>query len=391
MSPRPSRITLEPDPLDEEQRALRSSITEFASRELGRDLQRRDHEGSPDPAEWQACARLGLLGLPVPAEYGGVGASATTIAGALEGLGYGCRDNGLIFSLNAQMWACELPLIHFGTHEQKQRWLPGMCDGSILAAHAMSEPGSGSDAFSLRTAAERVAGGWRLRGSKTWVTNSPAADLFIVFATTDPKLGFAALCAFAVERGTEGLDVGTGFSKMGLRTSGLGEVFLDDCVVPDDALLGEPGSGMAIFNTSMRWERSLILAASVGSMRRQLEGCLDHARERVQFGAPIGSFQGVSHKLADMRLRLQTAHLMLYRMARLLDEGRATDLDAAMTKLHLSDALVHNSLDAMQVQGASGYMAETGVEREVRDALGSRIYSGTSEMQRNVIARHLGL
>jgi hypothetical protein len=393
MSPSAPRgaITLLPDPLDEEQRSLQRSIVDFAQGELGRDLDRRDHEGTFPREDWLKCAQLGLLGMPVPPEYGGLGVSATTIAAALEGLGYGCADNGLIFSLNAHMWACEMPIVHFGTEEQKRRWLPGLCDGSTIAAHGMSEPESGSDAFSLRTTATAVDGGWVLNGSKTFVTNAPDSDLFIVFATTDASLGFMGLCAFVLERGTPGLEVGAPFSKMGLRTSHLSELFLSDCRVAADALLGEPGGGMAIFNSSMRWERSLILAAAVGTMRRQLERCLAYARERVQFKAPIGSFQAVSHPLADMRLRLQTSHLMLYRIAALLDAGTATDLDAAMTKLHLSEALVKSSIDALQIHGGSGYMTETGLERDVRDALGSRIYSGTSELQRNVIARHLGL
>lgn len=393
MSPSTSQstIALLPDPLDEEQRSLQQSIITFAQSELGHDLERRDHEGLFPREEWLKCAQLGLLGMAVPAEYGGLGASATMIAAALEGLGYGCRDNGLIFAINAQMWACELPIVHFGTDEQKRRWLPGLCDGSSIAAHGMTEPESGSDAFSLRTIATPVDGGWLLNGSKTFVTNAPDSDVFIVFATTDRSLGFGGLCAFVLERGAPGLEIGPAFSKMGLRTSHLSEMFFSDCHVGADGLLGEPGGGMAIFNSSMRWERSLILAAAVGTMRRQLERCVAYARERVQFKAPIGSFQAVSHPLADMRLRLQTSHLMLYRIAALLDAGTATDLDAAMTKLHLSEALVKSSLDALQIHGGSGYMTETGLERDVRDALGGRIYSGTSEMQRNVIARHLGL
>jgi alkylation response protein AidB-like acyl-CoA dehydrogenase len=178
---------------------------------------------------------------------------------------------------------------------------------------------------------------------------------------------------------------------MGLRTSHLSELFFSDCAVPTEALLGEPGGGMAIFNNSMRWERSLILAPAVGTLRRQLERCVAYARERRQFGASIGSFQAVSHRIAGMRLRLETAHLMLYRIAALLEEGSATDLDAAMTKLHLSEALVQSSLDALTIHGGYGYVAEGGLERDVRDALGGQIYSGTSDMQRNVIARHLGL
>jgi alkylation response protein AidB-like acyl-CoA dehydrogenase len=384
-------IALLPDPLDDEQRSLQQSIVAFAQGELGRDLDSRDHEATFSREDWRRCAEIGLLGMPVPSEHGGLGLSAITIAAALEGLGYGCADNGLIFSINAHTWACEMPLVQFGSEAQKQRWLPGLCDGSLLAAHGMSEPESGSDAFALRTAATRSPDGWVLNGSKAFVTNAPDSDLFIVFATTDRSLGFAGLCAFVVERGTPGLEVGPPVSKMGLRTSHLGELFFDECHLPDDALLGEQGGGMAIFNSSMRWERGLILAASVGTMRRQLERCVAHARERTQFGAPIGSFQAISHRLADMRLRLQTSHLMLYRIAGLLDAGTASDLDAAMTKLHLSEALVQSSLDSLQINGGGGYLTESGIERDVRDALGSRIYSGTSEMQRNVIARHLGL
>ena len=389
--PAAASIALLPEALDEEQRALQRSIVEFAAAELGHDLERRDRDGAFSREEWRKCARLGLLGLPVPVAYGGVGASATTTAAALEGLGYGCSDNGLIFSLNAHMWACGHPILRFGSEQQRRRWLPGLCDGSLIAAHGMTEPESGSDAFALRTTATPADDGWVLNGSKTFVTNAPDSDLFVVFATTDRALGFAGLCAFVLERGAPGLAIGPPLSKMGLRTSHLGELFLDDCHVPANQLLGEPGGGMVIFNSSMRWERSLILAAAVGTMRRQLERCLAHARQRRQFKTPIGSFQAVSHPLAEMRLRLQTSHLMLYRIAAMLDADTATDLDAAMTKLHLSESLVQSSLAALQIHGGTGYVTESGLEREVRDALGSRIYSGTSEMQRNVIARHLGL
>ena len=380
-----------PDPLDEEQRSLQRSIIAFAQRELNKGLRERDHDSTFSRESWLKCAQVGLMGISVPQEYGGAGADATTIAAVMEGLGYGCEDNGLIFALGAQTWACVHPIIRFGSEHQKKRYLPGLCGGSLIAAHGMTEPGSGSDAFSLATTATAVDGGWILNGSKTFSTNASESDLFVVFATTDRKLGFAGLSAFLVERDAQGLDVGRPFPKMGLRTSHLGELFFSDCEIPSEALLGSPGAGMAIFNSSMRWERSLILAPAVGTMLRQLERCTAYARERFQFGQPIGSFQAVSHRLAEMKLRLETAHLMLYRVAALLDAGTATDLDAALTKLHLSESLVQSSLDALQIHGGSGYVTETGLEREVRDALGSRIYSGTSEMQRNVIARHLGL
>jgi alkylation response protein AidB-like acyl-CoA dehydrogenase len=384
-------IAPRPDLLDEDQRALKRSVAEFARGALNAGLEERERDSAFPREQWRRCAAVGILGLPVPEQYGGVGASATTIAAALQGLGYGCADNGLIFSLNAQMWACELPIVTFGTEEQKRRYLPRLCDGSLIASHAMSEPGSGSDAFALTTTVRDTGDGWVLNGSKTFASNAPESDLFLIFATTDRSLGFAGLCAFLAERDAPGLTVGRPFSKMGLRSSHLSEVFLSDCRLPRDALLGSAGGGMVIFNSSMRWERSLILAAAVGTMERQLERCLRYAREREQFGSPIGAFQAVSHKLVDMKLRLETAHLMLYRVATLLDQGTASDLDAALTKLHLSESLVASSLDALQIHGAAGYMTESGFERDVRDALAARIYSGTSEMQRNVIARNLGL
>jgi len=379
------------DPLDDEQTTLQRSVVEFARGRLNSDLISRDRDGTFSRDIWRACAEIGLLAMPVPSEYGGLSLSAMTVAGALVGLGYGCADNGLIFSLGAQMWACEHPIVQFGTEEQKRRYLPALCDGTLIAGHGMSEPDTGSDALSLASTAVRDDEGWVLNGSKTFVTNGPEADLFVVFASVDRTLGFAGLSAFLIERRTPGLDVGPPFSKMGLRTSHLGELFLSDCRLGHDALLGEVGAGMAIFNNSMRWERSLILAPAVGTMRRQLERCVSYCRGRRQFGSSIGSFQAVSHRLVEMKLRLETAHLMLYRTASLLDAGTATELDAALTKLHLSESLVASSLDAVQIHGGYGYMTESEIERDVRDALAGRIYSGTSEIQRNVIARYMGL
>jgi alkylation response protein AidB-like acyl-CoA dehydrogenase len=310
---------------------------------------------------------------------------------ALEALGYACTDNGLVFSLNAQMWACETPIVHFGSEEQKQRYLPGLCDGSILAAHGMSEPESGSDAFSLSTTATKTDGGYVLNGSKTFVTNAPEADLHVVFATIDRSLGFAGITGFLVDTGTPGISVGKPLSKMGLRTSPMGEVVLESCEVPDDAVLGEPGSGMAVFNTSMTWERSCILASTVGSMERQLERSIAYAQERKQYGQPIGRFQAVARMLVDMKVRLETARLLLYRLGWLLDSGRSAVLDSALVKLYLSESYVKSSLDALQVHGGYGYMTEYELEREVRDAVGSRLYSGTSEIQYTIAARSMGL
>jgi alkylation response protein AidB-like acyl-CoA dehydrogenase len=374
-----------------EQATLYREVLAFAREALDGDVVRPDREGAFQRSAWQRCAEFGLQGLPIPAEYGGLGADATSMMLALEALGYGCEDNGLIFSLNAQMWGCASPIVDFGSEEQKRRYLPGLADGSLIGADAMTEPGSGSDAYALKTSAEARGDTYVLNGSKTFVTNAPIADVFVVFATTDPQRGFAALCAFLVDRDTPGLSLGSPLHKMGLRTSPMSEVFLDDCEVAADRMLGRPGGGMAVFKSSIDWERACVLAASVGTMQRQLERSIAYARERKQFGKPIGKNQAVAHRIVDMKVRLEAARLLLHRLGWLIDEGRSSPLDAALTKLFLSESFVASGLDAMSIHGGYGYMTEYELERELRDAIGSRAYSGTSDIQRNVVASGLRL
>ena len=371
----------------EEQRALREGVIRFAQGELGKS------DGSPRwfSEAWRNCASFGLQGIPVAERYGGAGADMLTTVAVLEALGYGCDDNGLIFSLNAQMWACQYPIEQFGTEQQRAAYLPRLCDGTLVAAHAMSEPGSGSDAFALTTTAVPDGDGFRLSGSKTFVTNAPVAGLFVVFARAPGTNGFAGLSGFLVERETPGVEVGPPFEKMGLRSSPMGELFLDDCYVPTSAVLGRRGRGMTVFTAAMDRERSMILASSIGTMEREVERSVAYARERSQFGQPIGRFQAVSHRLVQMKLRLETARLLLYRLAWLIDSERPNGLDSALVKLHLSESAVSTSLDALQVFGGYGYMTETGLEAQVRDALAGRIYSGTSDIQRNLAAWHMGL
>jgi alkylation response protein AidB-like acyl-CoA dehydrogenase len=377
--------------LTPQQEQLRRDVIEFATRELDDDLIRRDADSAFSREAWKKCASFGIQGLPVPEEHGGMGADPLTVMVAMEALGFACRDNGLLFSLNAQMWSCEVPLVRFGTDEQRGRYLPGLCDGSLIGVQAMTEPGSGSDAFALRTTARRAESGYLLNGSKTFITNAPEADVFVAFASTDPDRGFAGLSAFLVERDAPGLSLGQPLHKMGLRTSPMSEVFFADCRVPEEARLGPEGAGMAIFNHSMDWERSSILASAVGTMERQLERCIAYARDRRQFGQSIGKFQAVSHRIADMKVRLETARLLLHRLGWLKGRGRVSPLEPAMVKLYISECFVQSSLDALQIHGGYGYMTEYELEREVRDAIGGRIYSGTSDIQRNIIAGALGL
>jgi len=377
--------------LSPEQVELRESTIRFARRELADDLLGRDARGEFSRALWGKCAAFGIQGLFVPTEHGGSGFDALTTIVALEALGYACKDNGLLFSLNAQMWSCELPLLKVGREEQKRRYLPGLCDGSLVGVQAMSEPGSGSDALSLRTTAELRGDRYLLNGSKTFITNAPMADLFVVFARTGQGKGFADISAFLVKRDTPGLTVSPPIHKMGLRTSPMAELAFADCEVEADGLLGKPGAGWSIFSSSMDWERSCILACVVGTMERQLERCIAYARERKQFGHAIGKFQAVAHKIADMKIRLETARLLLYRIGWLKANGRHSLIESAMVKLYLSECFLHSSLDAVQIHGGYGYTAEYELERDLRDAVGSRLYSGTSEIQRNIIAGGLGL
>ena len=340
----------------EEQESFRESVVRFAQRELNDRVIERDARSEFSREAWVKCADFGLLGLPIADEYGGSGADSQTIELAMEALGYGCEDNGLLFSLNAHMWSCEIPIMRFGTEDQKTRYLPGLCDGSRIGVQGMTEPESGSDAFSLRTSAEADGDVYVLNGSKTFITNAPVADVFVVFASTDPSQGFAGISAFIVPRDTPGLVVGEPLQKMGLRTSPMSELFFDGCRVAAEQLLGRPGAGMAIFNHSMDWERSFILATAVGAMQRQLETCIEYARRRKQFGQPIGRFQSVSNKIVDMKLRLETARLLMQHLAWARGVGQPTALESAMAKLWVSEAYLASSLDSVQIHGGSGYM-----------------------------------
>jgi alkylation response protein AidB-like acyl-CoA dehydrogenase len=311
---------------------------------------------------------------------------------AMEALGEGCRDHGLLFSMHAHMWAVVTPIIAFGTAEQRDHYLPPLIDGSWIGAHGISEPGSGSDAYSMRTRATKDGDDYVLNGTKTFVTNAPVGDLFVVFATVNPKRGMWGVTAFLIEKDTPGLSVSRPFKKLGLTTSPMGEVVLDDCRIPAANRLGKEGQGATIFNHSMGWERSCILASQVGRMQQQLDACVGYAKEREQFGKPIGSFQLVAAKLADMKVRLETSRLLLYRAAWQLSRSAEDGaMEAAMAKLYISESAVASALDAVQVHGGYGYMQDFHVEQQLRDSIGGTLYSGTSEIQRLLIAQHLGL
>lgn len=375
----------------DEQIQLKEAVIKFAQKQLNERLIERDKAEEFDLKGWKKCGEFGIQGLPIPKEYGGGGADAMTTACVLEGLGYGSRDHALIFSINAHLWTCAMPILLFGTEAQKRKYLPFLCSGDFVGGNAMTEPDSGSDAYSLRAIAELKGERYVLNGTKMFSTNAPIADVLVVFATVDQSKGSQGVTAFLVDKGSPGLSVAQKIEKMGLRSSPMGEVILEGCEVSVEQRLGQEGAGTAIFAHSMEWERGFILASAVGAMARQLETCVSYARQRQQFGKPIGKFQLVASKFVDMKLRLETARALLYKVAWLKTAGRSAFLDAAMAKLYISEAWVQSCLDAIQIHGGYGYMTEFELERELRDALGSRLYSGTSEIQRVIIAQLMGL
>jgi len=373
------------------QQAVQEAAIEFARRELNESMIERDAGQAFSRNGWQKCASFGVQGMPIPKEYGGRGSDPVTTIAMMEGLGFGGSDQGLLFAINAHMWTTSIPLLTYGTEEDKRKYLPGLCDGSLIGANGTTEPDAGSDVFSMQTRAEKDGSDYILSGKKVFVTNAPVADLFVVYATLDPKLRAGGICGFLVEKGTKGVSIGPKKDKMGLRTALMGEVVLDNCRLPGSALLGREGRGAEMFHYSMTWERGCILATCLGTMRRQLERCVEHARKRKQFGQPIGKFQSVANRVVDMKVRYETARLLVYKFAWLIQGNKSAGMDAAIAKLYASESFVKSCLDAIQVHGGAGFLTELELEREMRDSIGSTLYSGTSEIQRNIIARGLGI
>lgn len=375
----------------EEQRALRAATIEFAQRELNHNLIERDQQGLFERDLWQKCADFGLLGACTPAAYGGRDYDVLTAVYQLEALGYGCHDNGLTLAVNAHVWAVQEPVVSFGNEEQKQYFLPKLVSGEWIGALAMTEDQAGSDAFSLQTTATKCEGGYILNGQKSYITLGPLADMVIVFATLNPKLGRWGLSAFLVEHGTPGFSRTAPRSKMGLRSTHMGDLLLEDCFVPESRRLGPEGAGSSIFNVAMEYERSFIFTSHIGAMAYQLDRTIAYARQRSQFGQSIGKFQAVSHRIADMKIRLEAARLLLYQAAWLKSTNQSAALESAITKVFVSESCVESSLSAMRVHAGRGYVTEGEIERDLRDTAGGVIYSGTNDIQRNLIAGLLGL
>lgn len=366
-------------------------VKEFAQDHLSDDVQQRDRSSVFAKDLWQKCANFGIQGLAAPSKYGGsfekVDLQRALLA--MIGLGYGCMDNGLGLTLNAHMWSVMMTITEFGTEVQKEKYLPKLCNGSWIGCHALSEEDSGSDVFNMQTTAIREGDFYILNGKKVWVTLAPNADIALVFALTNPNLGKWGVSTFIVETAKEGCIASENQEKMGMRTAPFGTITLSDYKIPVENRIGKEGAGMSISNYSLEYDRCFILSSVIGAMERQIEDAVTYAKNRKQFGKPIAEFQAVSHRIADMKLRLETSRLLLYKLTWLKEKGESAPMDTALLKLHLSESAVSNSLDLIRIYGAKGYVTEFGIERNLRDVVGSVILAGTSDIQKNIIAKML--
>ena len=372
---------------------FKKEVVNFAKTNLGTTYIEEDYNCKFSKKDWKACADFGLLGLSVPKKYSNQKEEVDVLSAilAMEALGYGCKDNGLPFAMNAQMWTVQTPIAHFGTEAQKDKFLPKLTSGEWIASHALTEPEAGSDVFSMQTTATKTDGGYILNGKKHLITLGPICDFALVFAVTNPKVGKWGLSVFLVEKGTEGFTVSPNKAKMGLRTVPIGDLTFTDCFVKEENRLGAEGAGWSITNHSLELDRCSVHASQVGAMERQLEQSIAYVKKRKQFGKSVGKFQSVSNSIADMKLRLETSKLLLYKVAWLKSQGKPAMLEGAMLKLQISENFVNSSIDAIRNHGGYGYLVENEVERDLRDAVGGVIYAGTSDIQRNIISQIIGL
>ena len=374
----------------DEQKEIQKSVLQLCLSKLNDNIFIDDEQAVFPIEKWKICGQFGIPGLPIPEEYGGIGRDMLTTALAIRSLGYGCKDEGLVFSICAHMLTCAIPLWCFGTQEQKTTYLPKLCSGEYIGGNGITEAGAGSDISSIAAKVEKEGNYYSLQGTKIFVTNGPVANLLVIYAKHPDGMNMLDISAFIIETDCPGFSIGQVFKKMGLRTCTLSEVVLDKVRVPEQNLLGRERRGMTVFNKSMLWERIIMGAYHIGAMEQQYELTVKYALLRKQFGQTIISFQQVSDKLVAMKMRIETAKLLLYKVCWNYDNNQADLSQAAMLKLLTSESKVKNSLSAVQIFGAYGYLKESDVEKQLRDSIAATLYSGTSEIQKNIISERLG-
>ena len=370
--------------LAEDEEMFRASVREFAEGELRPRVEEMDEAGKLDPALVRQCFDLGLMGIETPEEYGGAGASFFTAILAVEELSRVDASVGVF--VDVQNTLVNNALLRWGSPAQKEKYLAQLA-AERVGAYALSEAGSGSDAFALATRAVDAGDHYVLNGRKLWITNGNEAEVFVVFANADPAAGYKGITAFIVEKDFEGFSVGKKENKLGIRASSTTELILEDCRVPKENVLGEVGKGYKVSIETLNEGRIGIGAQMIGIARGALEAALSYTSEREQFGRPVNEFQGVQFQLAEMATELEAARLMVYNAARLKDAGRPFVKEAAMAKLQSSRAAERISSKAVELYGGYGFVRDYPVEKFWRDSKIGAIYEGTSNMQLQTIAK----
>jgi hypothetical protein len=330
-------------------------------------------------------AASGIFRHALPESVGGYGDRFSDLRTRHRQLGYESRDPGLVLAVNAHLWGAIFPVFLFGTDEQKRFLLPALIRGEWWAGHAITETGAGSDVQAITSRAEREADVFRLNGEKCYITNAPVADWLVVYGKLEGRI-----TAFLVSTNDGGCRFTGGHAIQACRGGTLGRVVLEDCRIGDDRLLGKPGGGASIMQRALELERAFVFAGIAGVMEWQLDKSIEYSRVRRSGGAHLGRHQAISHRLADMKLRLDTVDLWVSECARLCDDGRRLTLAAAETKLYAAEAFLQSSLDAVQIFGAAGLEEDAGMAGLVQDAMAGRLFSGSSEVQKNIIAAVLG-
>lgn len=371
--------------LTEEHEMIRKMVRDFALNEVAPTAAERDEEERFDRGIIDKMAELGLMGIPWPEQYGGIGSDYLAYCIAVEELSRVCASTGVTLSAHTSLagW----PLYKFGTEEQKQQYLRPLAQGEKIGAYGLTEPGSGSDAGGMRTTAKLVGDEYIINGSKIFITNGGVADIYIVFALTDPESKQRGTSAFIVEKDFPGFSIGKKEQKLGIRSSPTTELIFEDCRVPKANLLGQEGEGFKIAMQTLDGGRNGIAAQAVGIAQGALDAAIDYAKERVQFGKPIAAQQGIGFKLAEMATSVEAARLLTYQAAWLESEGLPYGKESAMSKLFAGDAAMKVTTEAVQVFGGYGYTKDYPVERFMRDAKITQIYEGTQEIQKLVISR----
>jgi acyl-CoA dehydrogenase len=371
--------------LSDEQKLVRHTAREFARREIQPVAAACDREARFPPDVFQRAREIGLVNMTVPREFGGSGWGALDQALVTEELAWACTGISGAFGLNAIFGDA----FHVAGSEAQKRQAFGRLMAGEFGAYAVTEPGAGSDVAAIQTRAVHKGDRYVLNGSKVWISNAPLASMFVVFAKTDAHAAHRGMSAFFIERDTPGLRVGPPLGKLGQRAGLAAEVFLEDVEVPASALIDAEGAGFLIAMKVFDRSRPMIAALGVGLMQRCLDEALEYARSRKTMGKPIVEHQAVGHKLADMALRTQAARLLVHEAAWMLDTGRRNTLHAAFAKTFAADNAMWAATEAVQIFGGMGYSTEYPVEKLFRDAKVLQIYEGTSEIQRNIIAREL--